>query len=153
MHTLPPRTRQRGTATVEFALTLPVLLLLMLSTIDIGRMLSQYNILTGAVRNACRYAASNATTGSTGVITITQQLQSSAANLGATGTVGGSGTSVLPGLNAANFSVTDAGSGYISVSASYPYQPLIAAQLPTFGLAPPISLTITLRAQTTMRAL
>jgi Flp pilus assembly protein TadG len=147
------RPKQCGTATVEFAVTLPVLLLLMLSAVDVGRMLSQYNVLTGAVRNACRYAASNAAVGSTGVITITPQLQLATANLVATGTVGGSGTAVLPGLSASNVSVTDAGSGYVSVSASYPYQPLLAAHLPTFGLAPPISLAVTLRAQTIMRTL
>lgn len=51
-----PRTsHQHGVALIEFALTLPVLLVLTFITIEFGRALYQYNTLTKAVRDAARY--------------------------------------------------------------------------------------------------
>ncbi len=148
-----PASRQRGVAMVEFAIALPVLLLLMLATAELGRMLSQYNTLTQAVRDGVRYAASAAVVGSTGVIYVTPAVQSSVANLVATGTVDGSGAPLLPGLTAADVTVTDAGNDYVSVTASYPYEPMVGATLPTFGLGSPIPLNVTLTAASLMRAL
>ena len=39
---------QRGVAIIEFVITLPLLLLLLLATAEIGRALFQYNTLTKA---------------------------------------------------------------------------------------------------------
>lgn len=49
------KTRQNGVALVEFALILPLLLLLTLITTEFGRALYQYNTLTKSVRDAVRY--------------------------------------------------------------------------------------------------
>ena len=49
------RKNQRGVAITEFALVLPLLLFLSLITIDYGRALYQYNVLTKSVRDAVRY--------------------------------------------------------------------------------------------------
>jgi Flp pilus assembly protein TadG len=67
--------RQSGLAAVEFAITLPVLLLLMLGTAELGRMLSQYDTLTKSVRDGCRYVASQTSIvgGTTNVVSITPQ--------------------------------------------------------------------------------
>jgi Flp pilus assembly protein TadG len=46
---------QRGVAIVEFALVLPVLLVLTFTVIEFGRALYQYNTLTKAVRDGARY--------------------------------------------------------------------------------------------------
>jgi len=46
---------QRGVALVEFALILPLLLLLTLITTEFGRAIYQYNTLTKSVRDATRY--------------------------------------------------------------------------------------------------
>lgn len=145
--------RQRGVAMIEFAIALPVLLLLMLATAEFGRMLSQYNTLTKAVRDGVRYAASTAEAGSTGIVAITPAIATAVANLVATGNVAGSGTPILPGLTAADVTVTDAGNGYVSVSATYAYEPLLGATLPTFGFGNPVSLTLSLNAASVMRAL
>lgn len=145
-------TKQRGAAMVEFAIVSPLLLLLMLATFEFGRMISQYNTLTKAVRDGARYAASTAAGGTTGIVNITSSIQSAVTNLVVTGVANGSGAPLLPGA-APSVSVTDDGNGYVSVSASYTYQPLIGASLPTFGFGAPIPLTITLNAQTIMRAL
>jgi hypothetical protein len=49
--------RERGSAAVEFALVLPVLILLIFGIIDFGRMLSAKIILTDAAREGARAAA------------------------------------------------------------------------------------------------
>lgn len=144
---------QSGVAIVEFTIALPLLLFLMLATVEFGRALSQYDTLTKAARNACRYIASKAAVGSTSVVSITPQLQSDAGNLVAYGNVNGTGMTLLPQLVPGNVSVADAGNGYVSVSVIYPYTPIIGATLPTFGLTNPISLNLSLRTAVTMRAL
>lgn len=143
----------RGSASVELAIALPLLLLLMLAAADVGRMLSQYNTLTQAVRGACRYVAAHAGVGSTGIVSITPDLSAAAANLAATGTANGAGPPLLPGLSSANVTVADAGNGLVSVSVSYTYQPLLGAALPSFGLGGPVSLGLPLEAAAIMRAL
>jgi Flp pilus assembly protein TadG len=150
--TVAPAVRQRGTAMVEFAIAAPLLLFLVLATFELGRMISQYNTLTKAVRDGARYAASTAAGGTTGRVNITPSIQSTVTNLVVTGTADGSGSPLLPGPAPA-VSVTDDGNGYVSVSASYAYQPVVGSTLPTFGLGAPIPLTFELNAQTIMRAL
>jgi len=75
------RPGQRGTAIIEFAIALPLLLFLLLATAETGRLLSQYDTLNKAVRDAARYLATNALGGTTGVVSITPQLQTATANL------------------------------------------------------------------------
>ena len=157
------RCRQHGIAAVEFAIALPLLLLLLLGTAEVGRLLSQYDTLTKAVRDGARYCASRANSGTQGIVDITRCYTADATttpqtpanatqNLVVFGNWSNSGTAVLPGLVAGNVTVSDAGGGYISVSASYTYQPVIGT-LPTFGLTTPITLAIPLNAAVVMRAL
>lgn len=47
--------RQRGVAAVEFALILPVLLVLTVATTEFGRALYEYNTVAKSVRNAARF--------------------------------------------------------------------------------------------------
>lgn len=49
------KNKQSGVAIVEFALVLPLLLILTFITTEFGRALYQYNILTKSVRDAARY--------------------------------------------------------------------------------------------------
>jgi hypothetical protein len=51
----PSKSRQRGVAIVEFALILPLLLLLTMTVTEFGRALYQYDILAKSVRDAARY--------------------------------------------------------------------------------------------------
>ena len=48
---------ERGAAAVEFALVLPILVVLAFGIIDFGRLLYTYNNLTSAVREGARFAA------------------------------------------------------------------------------------------------
>lgn len=143
---------QRGIAAVEFAIALPLLLFLMLATAEVGRLLSQYDTLTKSVRDGSRYVAAKALQ-PTGLIVISSQLSTEASHLVVTGNISGSGTAVLSGLSVSNVTVTDAGGGYVSVSASYAYTPMLGATLPTFGLGTPISLAFPLNATVVMKAL
>jgi Flp pilus assembly protein TadG len=147
------RTRQAGTAALELAIALPVLLLLLVATAEVGRLLSQYDTLTKSVRDAARFLASNALGGTTGVVAITPQVQTQTQNLVVTGNINGSGGALLPGLVAANVTVTTVDSTHVSVSAAYTYQPLLGATLPTFGIGGPISFSFPLTATVVMRGL
>jgi Flp pilus assembly protein TadG len=53
-----PRAREeRGAVAVEFALVLPVLILLVVGAIEFGKVLSQYQVFQGAAREGARCAA------------------------------------------------------------------------------------------------
>ena len=62
--------RQRGSAVVELAIVLPLLLLIFLGTAEFGRALFQYNTLTKTVRDGARYISQNSLNGSTGVVDV-----------------------------------------------------------------------------------
>lgn len=143
---------QRGVATIEFVICTPVLFLLMLATAEFGRAMFQYNTLQKSVRDGARYVV-GAARSSQRIVILTNPMITQTRNLVVTGNVGGTGTPLLPGLTANNVNVTDAGNGFISVSATYTYRPMIGATLPTFGFGDPINLTASFPATVVMRAL
>jgi Flp pilus assembly protein TadG len=144
---------QRGTAIVEFTIALPVLLLMLAATAEIGRMLSQYDTLNKAVRDGARYLAANALLGTTGVVSINSTVQTATVNLVVTGNTAGTGTTLLPNLTAGNVTVASLANGYVSVSAAYTYVPMLGTQIPTFGFTAPISTSVSLKATVVMRPL
>ena len=85
------KTRQKGTAIVEFALVLPLLLLLTMITTEFGRAIYQYNTIVKSVRNATRYLSLQ-----TPNTKITE-----AKNLVVFGNIAGTGTALVPGLTLA----------------------------------------------------
>lgn len=151
MRSLPSRSRaEHGLATLEFAICAPLLLLLMLATAEFGRVLFQYNTLTKAVRDGARHTARRAED-STGNVVITPQIITETTNLVRTGNTAGTGPALLPGT--LTVEVDDADEGFISVSATYQYSPMLGATLPTFGLGDDITLVVNLPATVVMRAL
>ena len=84
--------REQGVALVEFALTRPMLLFLILITTEFGRAYYQYQTITKSVREAARYLSVR----SPGVDT------AKAKNIVVYGNPGGTGTPVLPGLTLSN---------------------------------------------------
>ncbi len=56
--------RQRGQSLAEFALLLPLLMTILVGTLDLGRAFYTYVSLTNAAREAARYAAVNGTAAS-----------------------------------------------------------------------------------------
>ena len=61
---------RRGQSTVELALTLPVLLLLVLGIVDFGRVFIAANVITHATRDAARYGSLNSGTAPANLTTI-----------------------------------------------------------------------------------
>ncbi|HLC33756.1 MAG TPA: TadE family protein, partial [Anaerolineales bacterium] len=59
----PPRPR-RGQAAVEFALILPVLIMIVSSVFEFGRLFIVYSSLSNAAQEATRYALASGTNGS-----------------------------------------------------------------------------------------
>ena len=125
--------RARGLAAVEFVVTAPFLLLLLLAGAEIGRALVQYATLTYAVRASARYVSANAFQDTTQVIDLTNATISNAKNLTVYGNLQGTGPARLPLLQAGQVQVVDAGGDNIRVSVSYPYQPMLGPVLPSFG--------------------
>lgn len=93
----PTSPNHRGVALIEFALVLPLLLILTFITTEFGRALYQYNTLTKAVRDASRYLSvqdpSIETNDPLGLIT-------NAKNLVVFGNVDGTGNPLALGLTA-----------------------------------------------------
>ncbi|AIY42965.1 TadZ/CpaE-like protein [Collimonas arenae] len=83
---------QKGTAMVEFALILPLLLLLTFVTTEFGRAIYQYNTITKSVRDAVRYLSLQ-----TPGTHITE-----AQNLVVYGNIAGTGTPLALGLSTSN---------------------------------------------------
>ncbi|HVJ28669.1 MAG TPA: TadE/TadG family type IV pilus assembly protein, partial [Gammaproteobacteria bacterium] len=73
--------RHTGIATVEFAIVLPVLVMLLLAVTEIGRAMVRYNALTKAVQEGARYAAAYALRGSTGAVNVDPQLLTEVRNV------------------------------------------------------------------------
>ena len=143
--------KQQGIAALEMTLVLPILLLLLFPVVEFSRLLYQYNALTKVVRNASRYLIDNAGVGSTGIININQQTTDNAIALFTYGDLN-SNTLILPNLDATSFSVSVSGK-FITVTASYPWQPIMTTTLPSFVSNKSFDLNFPLVTRYTMRAM
>ena len=85
------RSRPKGTAAIELALMMPILLLLTLVTTEFGRAIIEYNTVVKSVRNATRYLATRTTNTKT----------PEAKNLVVFGNTAGTGPALAPGLSIA----------------------------------------------------
>ena len=152
-HSFKPGRAQQGVAMVEFAIALPLLLLLLLAIAEFGRMLYHYNNLLQANRDAVRYLASEAWNGNLGQVEINPVVEARTKNLAVYGVpVPQSGSEVVPGLTTANVTVGAVGSEHVQVSTSYVFQPVIGNSLPALiGNAIPLNLQLV--ATTVMRGL
>jgi Flp pilus assembly protein TadG len=147
------RRLQRGTVAVEMAITLPFLLLLMLSVAELGRILFQNNMLTKATRDAARYLAGEAISGGTDVIQIDAALEAATKNLLIYGSTIGGQTPLLPQLSADDITVSAPDTVHVSVVVTYTYRSMLGDALPTFGFGDALPLDIPLAASVVMRAL
>jgi Flp pilus assembly protein TadG len=146
------KSRQRGLAASEFVIVLPVVLLLLFATAELGRAFYQYNTLTKAVRNGARYLAEQATQGSTGVINITGAIAAATRNMVVYGNTAGGGEPLLESWSADKVTATVVDLAHIQVSATFTFQPLFG-RIPTFGFGADIPLNFDFQSTVTMRAL
>jgi len=84
--------RERGVALTEFALTLPMLLMIMLPILEFGRAYYQYDTLAKSVRQAARYLSVR----SPGIDV------DKARNIVVYGNPAGTGSPLVPGLSLSN---------------------------------------------------
>lgn len=147
-------TRQRGLATMEFAIVLPLIVLIALAVTELGRGLYLYNTLTKSVRSGARHL-SEVAVGPLGIVDIAPHITSTK-NVVVYGDIDG-GTSVLPSFTPADVTVSAVdiplpGGGispnHVQVSATYTFTPLFPA-LSRLGY----SLVPAFTASTTERAL
>lgn len=106
---------ERGTAVIEFAIIVPVLMVLVLAIIDFGRMMAVSGSLAAAVRDGARYAATSANPSDP-----TQQSNVKARVIGSFQAFGGTA------LTTSNITVSqDITNGVVTVAVSgYTYTPL-----------------------------
>ena len=122
---------QQGVAVIEVTLVLPILCLLCFATVEFGRMLYQYNALTKAVRDASRYIISHSRNGTT-IIDINELTRSNATALLTYGDVNSANTlQLLPNLAETTINI-DVNGEFITLTASYPWQPIWGDSLPAF---------------------
>ena len=144
----------RGVAVVEFAITAPLLIFVMLATAEVGRAFVVYDTLSYSIRNSARFVTEHAINGTTGVVEISGAVVSQARNLAVYGNVAGTGGAKLPNFQTSQITVIDVGNDNIRVTAAYPYQPMLGAVLPTFGFGSgSIPMGFTMRIAVTMRAI
>ncbi len=159
------RVKQRGVAAVEFTIMLPMLLLMVFVTAELGRALYQYSELTRLVRGACRYLSITA-------IPDSSSLDSSFDNgctddsdcdcLGCIsdtkdiliyGQVGGT-VPLLYGLSKDDVTISgDSTTTRVTISVDYDWQPLFGERISGFGFGQGIDLGFNFNVSYTMRAL
>ena len=114
---------QRGLVVVELAITLPLIVLIMFATAELGRAFYQYTTLTKAVEAGTRYYSSDQTV---------EEDEITAVVVYGTPKVGGGGRKpVLPDIN-----VTVGNKdldGDVRVTATYIFKPMLGATLPIVG--------------------
>jgi len=122
---------RNGQSLVEFALVVPLLLLLVLGISEFGRAWMTRNIITGAAREAVRLAAVPAPAGGVSAATVrANEILASA------------------GITTATVSVVDAPAqfGAVTVTVNYNFPVLIAGFIPGLGSSTfPLSSTTTMR--------
>ncbi len=144
---------QKGIAVIEFALILPVLMVLLLATAEFGRAFYQYNTLTKSIRDGARYLSDNSLNGA-GVIELGGSTSTTVKNLIVFGNSAGSGDALLDGFSTSDITITTIDNKHLKVSASFSYTPIIAAGIPSFGAdSQTWDTNYTFQSSTTVRAL
>jgi Flp pilus assembly protein TadG len=143
--TVRPTKKERGAELIEFAMVLPLLLLMCLGVIEFGRVYYTYHILTKALRDGARYAATGRmNSDGTWVATETPSMTTKTQNVVVYGKSNPSGgdPKIIPNLATGDISVAPSlvsGECYVTVGAAYPYQPLFSLVIPaTITLRPSV---------------
>lgn len=141
----------RGLAAVELAIVLPVFLILLLASAELGRAMYHYNTLHKSVRNGARYLADHALN-SVPVIEVTPATMTATRNLVLYGSPAGGDTPLLPRLAPGNIAVEAVDASHVRVTATYAYAPLFGV-IPGFGMGQDTVIAAPLVARCTVVAL
>ena len=106
--------KQKGSSTVEFAMMVPILLLLIFMVSELGTMFYRLNAVTKSVQIAARYLSD---------ISVNPNIALTPAqikNLVCYGNIGGTGTQIVPDCITKLVVTPTSASGHVTVSATYP---------------------------------
>ncbi|MEJ2762563.1 TadE/TadG family type IV pilus assembly protein [Photobacterium sp. MCCC 1A19761] len=142
---------EHGLAMVEFTILLPLLLLILMSILELGRAFYTYTELEKLTRDCTRYLLNEISKDTTTTYALTQDQIDAASNLAVYGSVNGGSNAALPALNTDQISITQK-SNHIQVEITYPYQPVLAS-IPSFFSTDAISLNFNMTSSYTMRTL
>ena len=145
--------RNKGVVMLETIVVLPLLLVLMLVTAEFGQAFWQYSALTKSLRDGARFASSASLLGSTGIVVISDELQTNVRNVVVYGNTAGAGAPVLTGFTTADVTVTYVGANNVEVTASHAISGILGPILRTFYAGPDVGMVHNLQATITMRAL
>jgi Flp pilus assembly protein TadG len=143
---------QRGLAAIEMTLVVPFLLLLLFATAEFSRLLYQYNALTNVVRNATRYMSNHAINGSSNTVILTPLIEENTISILTFGDLN-TALQILPNLKDASVSVATSADKFITLTVSYPWQPIFSSSLPKFFSSGSYDLSFPLVTSYTMRAI
>jgi len=139
---------QKGLAMVEFAICAPILMLLLLSVGEVGRMISQYNQLLQATRDSARYVAGLAWDRTLEKVWLAP-LEARAKDIAV---FGGGSDPIISGLTVSDVEITAEDSEHIRVTIRHEFSPVVGDTLPNlFGEGVP--LRVEMVATTVMRVL
>ncbi|RTR33366.1 TadE/TadG family type IV pilus assembly protein [Shewanella atlantica] len=146
--------KQQGVAAVEFTIMLPILLLLILTTAELGRAIYQYSNLTRMVRDAGRHLSNSAGDSLSGLDgsflggcgddsdcnASCNNCVAEAKALLVYGKVGGS-TPLLAGLSPSDIDVSgDPATDIVTISVTYDWQPMFGERIGGLGFGEGIDL-------------
>jgi len=128
--------KQQGLAMIEFALVFPFLLLVLVSTAEIGFMMQQQSTLIKSVETGARFISVNTTNGS-GIVSITAETLQNTRNMVMYGNASGDGDPIIRGLHDFNININctngtqngncvrNFGLTPITIQANHLYSPLL----------------------------
>lgn len=151
--------KQRGLAAIEFAITLPLIVLIALAVTELGRGMYQYNTLSKAVHDGARFLSDRAVN-TVGDIEIDTGLELATKRVVVYGTIDPSGDPILHNpddpftvdkvdVTSDLIPLSDLGSdhNHVIVTARYTFKPLFPALSALgYSLIPEISVTAVERA-------
>ena len=142
---MPCRHKQKGLAAIEMVLVTPVLLMLLVAILELGRVFIHYTTLNKAVQAGARYALIDVY-GAQPQGTLAADSQIKNVVIYGTKASGSDSAKILPGLSASDITVDASNSEHVTVTAVYAFSPAFT-QIPFTN----ISLAFDLTASASMR--
>lgn len=141
----------QGAVLVETTIVLPFLFLLMLASIEVGRLLYSYNTLSKLTRDSARFLSDRAFDGGFQTIDLNTNKIAEVRNFFVYGNLQGSGPARLDGLNPEHINVTSNGP-YVIIEANYPFTTIFGNALTALASGHDLDMNMALHAEVTMRA-
>jgi len=142
--------KMSGLALVELTVVLPVLFIIMLASVECGRVLYSYNTLTKLTRDAVRLLSTRSYRGTVQDIELTPEKITQVKNFLVYANDTGGSTALLRDLNANQISVSSSGN-FVIVAVDYPFESVFGNTLAAF--IPNIDMNMNLHAEVSMRAI